>query len=178
MLPFAALTMSSRGQAHSRHQGLASKESLVFTGHQKCSQPTPQGRKPQKSQKGGGGLVNKYGHLPCPNSPGPCGSHTAGEVPLFSECEVEELPAQKGSTACYAHLGAHTPPDSPAYFWVALEPADLKKLRGRPKWKWQESRQAQPGARGFFPSQECQDNGPTKKARAQSFPFELRLTLA
>lgn len=67
---------------------------------------------PQKSQRGPlAWQVNKHSDpilLPLPNSLGPCSSHTAREVPLFSEWEFGEAPAQKGRIAYCALPGAHT----------------------------------------------------------------------
>lgn len=154
----------AEGQAQSRHCALASKErpSLQVTrsapAHPSGTLPWLPGW-PQKSQKGPlVWQINKRGDpipLPFPNSPGPCSSHTAREVRLFSEWEFGEAPAQKDRIACCALPGAHTAHSHPCPLPgmpVALEPAHWRSLEDQGE-KGRRGGQAQPGARCFFPSE-------------------------
>lgn len=80
----------------------------------------------------------------------------------------------------------HTYPQQPPLptSGIALEPADWGKLRGRPRWKWQERRQVSPawgqrplpftGVPRPWSNQECQ--GPTLAALTQAHTgLNLRL---
>ena len=133
LLPFVSSRCPAESQVQSRRRELASMESLGFV-DQPAPQPALQAQKAQKPLPASGSLT-----LDCQSGPGGGGGGPSGadkqcdhlitrppvpQVPaaptrlgrlLFSkEWGVGELPVRKG----YAHLRAHTAPDSlPRVLW-------------------------------------------------------------